>query len=68
MHPARAPLLAFAGFADRLEFGRVKTLLRSLYFQVILAIALGVLLGALYPEIGAAMQPFGDARNRYFRG
>jgi aerobic C4-dicarboxylate transport protein len=37
----------------------VKTLLRSLYFQVIVAIALGVALGALYPEIGAKMQPFG---------
>jgi aerobic C4-dicarboxylate transport protein len=39
----------------------VKTLLRSLYFQVIVAIALGVLLGALYPQAGAAMQPLGDA-------
>jgi aerobic C4-dicarboxylate transport protein len=39
----------------------VKTLLRSLYFQVIVAIALGVLLGALYPQGGAAMKPFGDA-------
>jgi aerobic C4-dicarboxylate transport protein len=39
----------------------VKTLLRSLYFQVIVAIALGVVLGALYPQAGAAMKPFGDA-------
>ena len=39
----------------------MKTLLRSLYFQVIVAIALGVLLGTLYPPIGAAMKPFGDA-------
>jgi aerobic C4-dicarboxylate transport protein len=38
----------------------VKTLLRSLYFQVIVAIALGVLLGTQYPEIGAMMKPFGD--------
>jgi len=38
----------------------VKTLLRSLYFQVIVAIALGVLLGTLYPGIGAAMKPFAD--------
>jgi aerobic C4-dicarboxylate transport protein len=38
----------------------VKTLLRSLYFQVIVAIALGVLLGALYPQAGAMMKPFGD--------
>jgi len=38
----------------------VKTLLRSLYFQVLIAIALGVLLGALYPQAGAMMKPFGD--------
>jgi aerobic C4-dicarboxylate transport protein len=38
----------------------VKTLLRSLYFQVIVAIVLGVLLGTLYPESGAMMKPFGD--------
>jgi aerobic C4-dicarboxylate transport protein len=39
----------------------VKAPLRSLYFQVIVAITLGVLLGTLYPGIGAAMKPFGDA-------
>lgn len=39
----------------------MKSLLRSLYFRVILAIALGILLGALYPQTGAAMKPFGDA-------
>jgi aerobic C4-dicarboxylate transport protein len=38
----------------------VKPLLRSLYFQVIVAIALGVLLGALYPQAGAMMKPLGD--------
>jgi aerobic C4-dicarboxylate transport protein len=38
----------------------VKTLLRSLYFQVIVAIVLGVLLGTFYPETGAMMKPFGD--------
>ena len=38
----------------------MKPLLRSLYFQVIVAIALGVLLGALYPQAGAMMQPLGD--------
>jgi aerobic C4-dicarboxylate transport protein len=38
----------------------VKTLLRSLYFQVIVAIVLGVLLGTLYPECGAMMKPLGD--------
>ena len=39
----------------------MKTLLRSLYFQVIVAIVLGVLVGTFYPEAGAAMKPFGDA-------
>jgi aerobic C4-dicarboxylate transport protein len=38
----------------------VKTLLRSLYFQVIVAIVLGVLLGVFHPEIAAMMQPLGD--------
>ena len=38
----------------------MKTLLRSLYFQVIVAIVLGVLLGTFYPESGAMMKPFGD--------
>ncbi|TCS37396.1 aerobic C4-dicarboxylate transport protein [Paucimonas lemoignei] len=35
-------------------------LYRSLYFQVIVAIILGVLLGHFYPETGAAMKPLGD--------
>jgi aerobic C4-dicarboxylate transport protein len=34
--------------------------LRSLYVQVLIAIALGVLLGVLYPQIGTQMKPFGD--------
>lgn len=34
---------------------------RTLYFQVLLGIAVGVALGALYPELGAQMKPFGDA-------
>src|SRR3954452_11064337 len=33
---------------------------RSLYFQVIVAITLGVILGAFYPSTGAAMKPLGD--------
>ena len=32
-----------------------------LYFQVLLAIAIGVTLGALAPELGAKMKPLGDA-------
>jgi len=37
-----------------------RPLYRSLYFQVLVAIACGVLLGALAPATGAAMKPFGD--------
>ena len=37
-----------------------RTVLKSLYFQVIVAIVLGVALGHFYPETGAAMKPLGD--------
>ena len=37
----------------------MKPLFRSLYFQVIVAIALGVLLGAVRPNVGAMMEPLG---------
>ena len=37
-----------------------KPLYRSLYFQVIVAIVIGVLLGHFYPETGTAMKPLGD--------
>jgi aerobic C4-dicarboxylate transport protein len=37
-----------------------KPFYRSLYFQVITAIVIGVLLGHFYPETGAAMKPLGD--------
>ncbi|MES2040935.1 dicarboxylate/amino acid:cation symporter [Undibacterium sp. Ji83W] len=33
---------------------------KSLYFQVITAIVMGVLLGHFYPESGASMKPLGD--------
>jgi len=33
---------------------------RSLYVQVLIAIAIGIALGVLYPSIGADMKPFGD--------
>ena len=36
-------------------------LYKSLYFQVITAIVIGVLLGHFFPETGTAMKPFGDA-------
>jgi aerobic C4-dicarboxylate transport protein len=37
-----------------------KPIYKSLYFQVITAIIIGVLLGHFYPSTGAAMKPFGD--------
>jgi aerobic C4-dicarboxylate transport protein len=37
-----------------------KPLYRSLYFQVIVAIVVGVLLGHFYPEAGIAVKPLGD--------
>src|SRR5258708_16438882 len=38
----------------------MKNLYRSLYFQVLVAIGLSVLLGYFYPEAGAKMKPLGD--------
>jgi aerobic C4-dicarboxylate transport protein len=37
-----------------------KPLYKSLYFQVITAIVIGVALGHFYPEVGTAMKPLGD--------
>src|SRR2546423_12475039 len=37
-----------------------KPLYRSLYFQVIVAVVLGVLLGYFFPDTGTAMKPLGD--------
>jgi len=37
-----------------------KPLYKSLYFQVILAIVIGVLLGHFFPDTGTAMKPLGD--------
>jgi aerobic C4-dicarboxylate transport protein len=34
---------------------------RSLYFQVVVGIVLGVLVGALWPHVGVALKPLGDA-------
>ena len=39
---------------------RVRAFLTSLYGQVLLATAAGVLLGHFFPDAGAAMRPFGD--------
>jgi aerobic C4-dicarboxylate transport protein len=37
-----------------------KPLYKSLYFQVIVAIIVGILLGHFFPETGTAMKPLGD--------
>ncbi|MBL8541840.1 MAG: cation:dicarboxylase symporter family transporter, partial [Betaproteobacteria bacterium] len=37
-----------------------RKLYQSLYFQVIVAIILGITLGHFFPETGAAMKPLGD--------
>ena len=34
---------------------------KILYFQVLTAVVIGVLLGHFYPSIGTDMKPFGDA-------
>src|SRR5262247_1802497 len=34
---------------------------KSLYFQVLFAIVIGVLLGHFYPQLGESMKPLGDA-------
>ena len=37
-----------------------KKVYQHLYFQVIVAIVLGILLGKFYPELGEKMKPLGD--------
>jgi aerobic C4-dicarboxylate transport protein len=37
-----------------------RRLYKSLYFQVIVAVALGVLVGWLWPSLGASLKPLGD--------
>jgi len=37
-----------------------KAFYKNLYFQVLIAIAIGILLGYFKPAIGAEMKPFGD--------
>jgi len=40
---------------------RHKPFFKSLYFQVLLAIFAGVLLGHFQPQLGEQMKPLGDA-------
>ena len=43
-----------------METAARKPLYRHLYFQVVVAIVIGVFLGHFYPETGEAMKPLGD--------
>jgi aerobic C4-dicarboxylate transport protein len=45
---------------DRTVIGKLRPFYTRLYFQVLAAIILGVLLGYAYPATGEAMKPFGD--------
>lgn len=38
----------------------LKNLIKSLYFQVLVAVGIGILLGYCYPTLGAEMKPLGD--------
>ena len=40
---------------------RLATLLKSLYVQVLLAMLLGVTVGHVWPDAGAALKPLSDA-------
>jgi aerobic C4-dicarboxylate transport protein len=42
-----------------------KRIYQHLYFQVLAAIAIGVLLGYFYPETGAEMKPLGQWRGNH---
>src|SRR5215813_13862093 len=44
----------------RMAAAHKRPLYKSLYFQVIVAIVIGVLLGHFFPEYGKAMKPLGD--------
>lgn len=45
----------------KLEKLKKKKFYQVLYFQVLFAIGVGVLLGFFYPQVGAKMKPLGDA-------
>ncbi|GAB3268525.1 C4-dicarboxylate transporter DctA [Sinomonas notoginsengisoli] len=39
---------------------KIKAILGHLYVQVLIGVALGILVGALWPDLGASLQPLGD--------
>ena len=47
-------------WSGRSQVAKKKRFYQHLYFQVLFAITIGVLLGNFYPETGAAMKPLGD--------
>src|SRR5262249_49978255 len=53
-------MLATTRWEDPMAQAKSKPLYRSLYFQVLFAIIIGVLLGHYYPDLGKAMKPLGD--------
>lgn len=55
------PVTARERAAGRREAGVRRPLYRHLYVQVLIAIALGVLLGHFAPELAVKMKPLGDA-------
>src|SRR5205814_9445824 len=63
-HFCRRPALWRATLSDGEESmaprERSKPLYKSLYFQVLVAIVIGVLLGYFFPETAANMKPLGD--------
>jgi aerobic C4-dicarboxylate transport protein len=49
-----------SGVGNRLNYRAVKSPFRSLYFQVVVAIVAGILLGVVHPEAAVRMQPLGE--------
>ncbi|MFT3732270.1 MAG: dicarboxylate/amino acid:cation symporter [Hyphomicrobium sp.] len=49
-----------AGQDNLASHSRARPIYAHLYFQVLVAIAAGILLGHVYPSAGEAMKPFGD--------
>ena len=39
---------------------KITSILRHLYVQVLIGVALGILVGALWPDLGSSLQPLGD--------
>src|SRR5690349_15098963 len=55
-----SPLRRFAPIPSGRHLCRLMRITRNLTFQVLVAVAIAVVLGALYPAAGVAMKPLGD--------